>query len=332
MGLRFRRSIRLLPGVRLNLSRSGVGLSVGVPGARFTYGADGRRRTTVGLPGTGLSWVEETGSRRRPPRPEPVPPRAAAPAKPPGLFADRDRRRLHRALTERDWETAATVADVDEALALAARTVAGLGWLADAAPARARPLLAAVIADGRDPADDGFIRDYVAPAGNWSVTVSPGATASLPVSRDLVGLALAELLQADGEPAAAIDVLESLTPTTIVAASLAELYLLERRWTDLVELTEALEAVDDVTCWLLSCRGGALRALGQPGAATEALTAALRRRSLDPVVRNLALVERASAWLDLGQRAKARRDLDRVIAHDADFPGVDAVQARLGTG
>jgi hypothetical protein len=57
MGLRFRRSIKILPGIRLNLSRSGVSTSVGIRGARITVG-HGKVRETVGLPGTGLSYTE----------------------------------------------------------------------------------------------------------------------------------------------------------------------------------------------------------------------------------------------------------------------------------
>ena len=57
MGLRFRRSIKLLPGVRLNFSRSGVSTSVGVRGAHVTLG-HGQVRETVGIPGTGLSYTE----------------------------------------------------------------------------------------------------------------------------------------------------------------------------------------------------------------------------------------------------------------------------------
>ena len=59
MGLRFRRSIRIFPGVRLNFSRSGISTSVGVRGAHVTMGKNGTR-TTVGLPGTGLSYSEVT--------------------------------------------------------------------------------------------------------------------------------------------------------------------------------------------------------------------------------------------------------------------------------
>jgi len=58
MALRFQRRIRVLPGVHLNLSRSGVGLSVGGRGAHLGITARGQRYTSVGAPGTGLSWRE----------------------------------------------------------------------------------------------------------------------------------------------------------------------------------------------------------------------------------------------------------------------------------
>ena len=57
MGFRFRRSIRLLPGVRLNLGKRGVSVSAGVRGAHVTVSEHGTR-TTVGVPGTGLSYTD----------------------------------------------------------------------------------------------------------------------------------------------------------------------------------------------------------------------------------------------------------------------------------
>ena len=47
MGLSFRKSFRLLPGVSVNLSKHGPSLSVGVPGARATINIKGE----VGLYG-----------------------------------------------------------------------------------------------------------------------------------------------------------------------------------------------------------------------------------------------------------------------------------------
>ena len=58
MGFRFRRSVKLLPGVRLNFSKSGVSTSIGARGAHVTVG-HGQVRETVGLPGTGLSYTEQ---------------------------------------------------------------------------------------------------------------------------------------------------------------------------------------------------------------------------------------------------------------------------------
>ena len=55
MGLRFRRSVKIIPGVRLNFSKSGTSLSLG--GRGFTTNISKRgTKTTVGLPGTGISY------------------------------------------------------------------------------------------------------------------------------------------------------------------------------------------------------------------------------------------------------------------------------------
>lgn len=66
MPLRFRRTIRILPGLRLNASKSGLSVSAGRRGANVTVG-HGKMRGTVGLPGTGLSYTTTTAttSKRR---------------------------------------------------------------------------------------------------------------------------------------------------------------------------------------------------------------------------------------------------------------------------
>jgi hypothetical protein len=54
MPIRFRKTINLMPGVKLNLSRGGISLSVGRPGATVNFSKHGIRRT-IGIPGSGLS-------------------------------------------------------------------------------------------------------------------------------------------------------------------------------------------------------------------------------------------------------------------------------------
>jgi hypothetical protein len=54
-GLRFRKSWSILPGVKVNVSKTGVSTSLGGHGATVNLGT--RTRTaTFGIPGTGLSY------------------------------------------------------------------------------------------------------------------------------------------------------------------------------------------------------------------------------------------------------------------------------------
>ena len=48
MGWSFRKSVRLLPGIRLNFSKSGPRLSVGMPGARASIDVQGNARIYAG--------------------------------------------------------------------------------------------------------------------------------------------------------------------------------------------------------------------------------------------------------------------------------------------
>lgn len=61
MGFRFRKSVKIMPGVRLNFSKSGVSTSVGGRGATVNFSKRGTR-TTIGIPGTGLSYSSFTSS------------------------------------------------------------------------------------------------------------------------------------------------------------------------------------------------------------------------------------------------------------------------------
>ena len=56
MPLRFQRRITILPGISLNLNKRSISASFGRPGAHITISPRGRR-TTIGLPGTGLLYT-----------------------------------------------------------------------------------------------------------------------------------------------------------------------------------------------------------------------------------------------------------------------------------
>lgn len=66
MGLCFRKSISIFPGVKLNLSKSGVSVSGGVKGLRKTVNlGTGKQTSTVGIPGTGVYYrTSSSGSKK----------------------------------------------------------------------------------------------------------------------------------------------------------------------------------------------------------------------------------------------------------------------------
>jgi len=56
MGFRFRKIISVIPGVKVNLSKSGASTSIGGRGATVNVGTSGKKTVTLGIPGTGLSY------------------------------------------------------------------------------------------------------------------------------------------------------------------------------------------------------------------------------------------------------------------------------------
>lgn len=59
----FRKSKSFGP-FRVNVSKSGIGWSVGTKGIRFTKRADEKKQTTLSIPGTGLSYVDVSGNKK----------------------------------------------------------------------------------------------------------------------------------------------------------------------------------------------------------------------------------------------------------------------------
>jgi len=64
LGVRFRKSINLGGGVRLNVSKRGFGVSAGIKGFRVSTGPSGKRMT-ASIPGTGLYYEKRIGSKKR---------------------------------------------------------------------------------------------------------------------------------------------------------------------------------------------------------------------------------------------------------------------------
>lgn len=65
MGIRFRKSIKIAPGVRVNVGKKSASVSVGGKGFRHTSSTTGKKTTTVGVPGSGLSYSTSHGGAKK---------------------------------------------------------------------------------------------------------------------------------------------------------------------------------------------------------------------------------------------------------------------------
>jgi len=329
MGFRMRKSFKVVPGVRLNVSKSGFGASVGGKGGRYSVHSSGRRTVSAGsgvIPGVYYQQSVGGGRSARAQAPAQVPAKIPKP----GLFAPKGEKELYNAIFKaRSVAAIRAVGDTHPDFRIASYSLAGF-MLDDDDSAQAKSLLTLVFDQGVDPAVDPFVVKYIA-GTRVKLPIAAGVSAELSLSRDAVGLSLAELLQEEGDLSGAIDVVERLEPSAYTGVSLAELYLLNDRPDEVIELTEGLTNEDDATAILLVFRGAAFRREGFHDAAHEALKEALRSRSRAAPIRHLALSERAANYLAQGKKAMARKDLERILAEDSDYEGVRERLAELAS-
>lgn len=325
MTFRYRKSIKIVPGVKLNLSKSGVSTSLGRRGASVNLG-HGRVKSTVGIPGSGVSFSKSTSTTSKSRSAAAVREQTARAAQP---RIPKDDKRVLDAISSANITVLDEIARQGKSEhALPAAMLAGL-IAVDSNAGWARQMLEWVWAQGHDPGECRLVQTYLS-STRLPVQITPEIEIDEALGRNLIGLILAEWRQTDGDMQGAVDIVEQLEPTPAAALSLAELYFELHRYDDVVELTDGLANGDDVTALLLVYRGIALRELGHYESARLSFKEALRARSRSREVRFRALVERALTYHAEGKLGMARKDLDRIRAEDASYPGLSEALAVLG--
>lgn len=337
MSLRFRRSIKLIPGVRLNFSKSTIGLSVGVPGARVSVNSRGDVYTSAGIPGTGLYNVERSSLRGPRSRSTGAAEEMEfyAPPKPPkpSIFALGRERTFYKFLCEHfegeQKETNKVV--IDSALGLAAKypkikyTYLALAVLVGARDDSLFPDLLKTAGDVWEKRRLGFgsyeARKYFREIG-LKIQIAPGIWFDNAFGVDAYGFLYAEVLQDAKQSERAFSILEDLEPTQLSAVSVVDIELSEKKFQDVLESTEEVELEDEATGMLYIMRAAALSELGFHDGALEALKKVIAKRSLDEEVRNRALWERANIYERQGKRKVALKELEKIVLADSKYPDV----------
>lgn len=344
MGIRFSKSIRLGKLVRLNISRAGVGGSIGLGPLRIGTGPRGQR-LSLDLPGAGVSYVKQLGggkgagasrtsTRKSASRAsEEAAQQATAREIPsPGFFAPRAEKELHRALTsyaggQTDEAVAHFVAAAEEEPAAAVYAAALLAQKPEGLP-QAVALLERVVqsdADVRTPLAEKYLGDVLMP-----VRVTAGVTVGVPLDGLAATLLLVELYQAQGRVHEAIGLLEEveeLASHPALKLSLCELYASAGFWDGVVERAQGTQVADDLTLELACLYGRAMQEKNLHEAAVAVFTEALKKKKgRAPEIVREALYRRALSYEQLGRRAQANKEFQKLYA---EAPGFRDVAARL---
>ena len=339
MGFRLYKSVSLGKGVRLSLSRSGVGVSAGIPGLRYSVHSSGRTTRTASLPGTGISYRESSYAKtqRRPPKRSALPPPQVQMFPNAGLLAPKEEKLFVQGVT------AYMQGRLDEALGKLTQSserdraerhvgdefFAGMCLVGLERNDEAIPYLEQVI-DADEPIPDALMSKYGI-SGQMVVAITPLSVAEAPMSSAGTALLLAELYQRADRVEDAIELVESLGSLSNDAAcalSLADLYSVQRRWDEVVRVTDGFTAnIDDITALILVFRAQAMCELGLHDASLVCAKEALRFKKRTVEILHAARYQRALTYEAMNKRTQARRDLERIYA---EAPGFADVAERLG--
>ena len=329
---RFRKSIKVGPGVRMNVSKRGVGMSAGTRGARYSVHSSGRRTTSVGLPGSGAGYISTRGSggKRSTGRAATAPPPVANPPKP-GLFAPKHEKEFHKALrayakgdTDKARQLFMKASEEDkEGQAVADDLLAGVLSVQAGKADEAIPHLEQVVASEVELPDELMTKYGI--AGFIALDVTERVRVEVAWSSLAAALALVECYQEAGRVEEAIGVLQQLADTEehpALILSLCDLYAETDAWDELIDAAAGTKNDDDVTLKIRLLQARALRSQGLDDAALEAYKDALRSKKRDPELLKEARYERGRLLLDRGKQALAMKDLQSVYADDPHYRDV----------
>ena len=347
MSLRFRKSMKLLPGVRLNFSKETVGLSFGVPGARYTMNSKGRRTFSTGIPGTGLynvdtlnSGTRSSRSRNRSATEEAFEAVESSGPPAPGLFARKAERALNTFLLDiynsDHPDDASSV--IEKANALKAKyedlkypldLISFLHGTTDEKWQDEATQWGASLWENRELAfSNKYVRKYfkgIKPG----VTISTGITTQLHYNVQTLGFIWSEILQSQKKYEEAMAVLMLIPPDQMVAISLADIEISIGDFDGAIETTEDIEVFDDATAMMMVLRGVAFREKTMHEAAIECFKRALKQKMMPEALVHRALFERGVTYALMGKKAMGIKDLEKILVDNPDYPEVEKKLAEL---
>lgn len=370
MGFRFRKSMKILPGIRLTFGKNSIGLSAGVPGARISLNSSGRVTTSAGIPGSGMHWTESTSMKKgRAGRTSsrarteetivddevyvedffspgtskldvPTSQRIKSPKA--GFFSSKAEKALsalfHDIYGDREtntpeivFEKTRKISQSHPELSLAMQAIQVLhGVTSDELEKESFKLAHDLWPQREELFANRLVQKYFAGIIPM-VQVTPGIFSNERFNMQALGFIYTEILQVEGNFEKALEVAEAIESDQISAISVVDIEIALERYDDAIATTEDIENEDDATATLLIFRGIAFREKGYFDASLECFKLALAKRSRTEVILNRGLWERSFTYERMGKKAHAKKDLEKIMSREPVYPGLDERIALLNS-
>ena len=332
MGLRFRRTVKIAPGIRLNFNKNSVGVSIGPRGAKYTINSSGRRTASVGIPGTGIYYTESVGGgRRKTVAPQPTGPLnnrgQALHLDSPGVFAKGGEEAFFQFAN--DYLLKGVTKPLAEIKIAADKVrqdhpeIANLIDFVMIAPIahenakEALPIVEKIYALGPEIFNNIIAKKYF-DEFQVSIPIARGINFLTDYQHNYIIYTYSEILQALGQPEKALEIIQKAPESDYKEVAILDLYLSLKRYEDVIDETEDTENEDDFTAIKLIFRSMAMSQENMHDVAIETFTMALAKKSRSEDILNFARYERANTYLAMGKKAMAIKDLNKILAVDYD--------------
>ena len=334
MSLRFRRSVKILPGVRINFNKNSTGLTFGGRGAHYTINSSGRRTSSIGIPGTGIWWQESYNPRAASRRAIPEPPKKEYEKEPedkakPAFFAKHYENDLYDALMEmsatkfRECINAYPEAELFAKFMLVTILVAKPDTfdegvkIAEEVWSRVEELL-----------KDKMYLKY-ASGVKTSMQIVPGIRYIGPYTGHMLGYILAETYMAKERYDEAEAIVLKISADHYTPLILCEIHYHQKKYDQVLKDTDDKSPDTNESAALDMYRAMALREKVDTDAAIILFKEIIKNRSLDKAINIRSRYERALAYQKAGDKKKALADFEFIVTKDSDYLDVNELISKL---
>lgn len=338
MSVRFRRSVKIAPGIRINFNTHSTSLTLGPRGAHYTMSSTGRRTISSGIPGTGLYASESYNPRTQAARasreerqlsqqPEDLT-SFPGPTPRPNFFSSGAEKDFSKMLIEfysgdqqpspkEIVEKTKALEALHPKLNIPLEIITFIHILNEEEYADHLLELGARIWLRRDEYFSNSIVTKYFRGIRPVIQVTPGIHATEILNTQQFGFMWVEVLQAHDKLDQAMEVLHEMNATQLVGISIADIELSQKDYDAVLETTADITNEDDATLIMLVIRGIAFREQSLYDASLECFKQALAKKNRQQEALNRVHLERSITYEKMGKIDAARKDLELILANDA---------------